>query len=299
MTKSPVVVYGFTESRAAAGRLADHLTVPVEEVAVHRFPDGESLVRIDTMAETAVLYRSLNDPNAKLVELMLAASVLRESGSSRLILVAPYLCYMRQDTAFRPGEAVSQHVVGRFLDGLFDAVVTVDPHLHRTHDLAEIFPTARTTALSAAPLLADRLHNDGISADAVLVGPDSESEQWVNAAAAPLGLEVLLGGKARRGDTDVRVEIPRIESVNQRNVILIDDMVSTGSTLIECAKQLTAAGATKIEALVVHNLTDRKVDAALRKAGIARIRSTDSVPHATNDLNLAPLLAIAINEVLP
>lgn len=299
MTKSPVAVYGFTESRAASGRLADHLTVPFEEVSVHRFPDGESLVRIDAMAKTAILYRSLNDPNDKLVEIMLAASALRETGSTRLILVAPYLCYMRQDMAFRPGEAVSQRVVGRFLDNLFDAVVTVDPHLHRTHDLSEIFPTARTTALSAAPLLADQLRTDGTSANALLVGPDSESEQWVNAVATPLGLDVLLGGKARHGDADVRVEIPRIESVNGRPVILIDDMVSTGSTLIESARQLTTAGAAAIEALVVHNLTDRTADAALREAGIIRMRSTDSVPHPTNDIDLAPLLATATREFLP
>lgn len=298
MTKLPVAVYGFEESQGAASRLAGHLTVPFEEVALHRFPDGESLVQVDASAETAIIYRSLDHPNDKLVELMLAASVLRDTGSARLILVAPYLCYMRQDTAFHPGEAVSQRVVGQFLDGLFDGVVTVDPHLHRTPDLAAVFPTAQTTTLSAAPLLADRLRSDGISADAVLVGPDSESEQWVNAAAAPLGLEVLLGGKARHGDTDVRVEIPRIESVNQRHVILIDDMVSTGSTLIECTKQLTAAGAAKIEALVVHNLTDRKVDAALRKAGVARIRSTDSVPHPTNDIKLASLLSAATSEFL-
>ena len=299
MTKVPVAVYGFKESQDAANRLAGRLKLPAKEVAVHRFPDGESLVQIDSMAETAVIYRSLNDPNDKLVELMLAASILRESGSTRLILIAPYLCYMRQDMAFHPGEAISQRVVGRFLDGLFDAVVTVDPHLHRTRDLADVFPTAQTAALSAAPLLVDQLRTDGISTDALLVGPDSESEQWVNAVAVPLGLEVLLGGKIRHGDKDVRVEVPRIEIANGRHVILIDDMVSTGSTLIECARQLTAAGAAKIEALVVHNLTDRIADAALRKAGIARIRSADSVPHPTNDINLAPLLAAATGEFLP
>ncbi len=299
MTKTPIAVYGFEESQDAAKRLADELSAPAEDVAVHRFPDGESLVRIDAMAETAILYRSLDHPNDKLVELMLAASVLRETNPARLILVAPYLCYMRQDTAFHPGEAVSQRVVGRFLDGLFDGIVTVDPHLHRTPDLAAVFPTARTATLSATPLLADRLRDDGVSTDTVLVGPDAESEQWVDAVAAPLGLEVLLGGKKRHGDTDVRVEIPGVERASGRPVILIDDMVSTGSTLIECAKQLTAAGAETIEALVVHNLTDRQVDAALREAGIARIRSTDSVPHSTNAISLASLLSTAAGEFLP
>src|SRR5690606_8630460 len=144
-----VQVFGFRESAEQAARLAAELDVPFGEVAVHRFPDGESLVRVDPPPATAILYRSLDDPNPKLFELLLAASALRDSGARRVLLVAPYLAYMRQDIAFQPGEAVSQRVIGKLLAAHFDAVMTVDPHLHRTRSLEAIMPGIRVASISA------------------------------------------------------------------------------------------------------------------------------------------------------
>ena len=136
-------VYGFPESADGARRLAAALDVPCHIAELHRFPDGESLVRLPQAAEgevgRAVVYRSLNRPNDKLVELTLAASVLRRHGATELCLVAPYMAYMRQDAVFRPGEPVSQTVVGDWLGRLFDRFVCVEPHLHRTHTLDAVF----------------------------------------------------------------------------------------------------------------------------------------------------------------
>ena len=101
--------------RAAAERLAQALGVPCRTVTVHRFPDGESLVRVEPSPETAFLYRSLDHPNDKLVELLLAVSALRANGAAKVVLIAPYLAYMRQDIAFHDGEAISQRVVGKLL----------------------------------------------------------------------------------------------------------------------------------------------------------------------------------------
>ena len=130
-----------------------------------------------------VLLRTLDHPNEKLVDLLLAARTARLLGARHLTLVAPYLAYMRQDMAFHPGEAVSQRIVGRFLADLFDAVITVDPHLHRIARLAQAVPVAQAVVLSGAPLLADLIAQR--RPGALLVGPDSESAQWVSQAAAP------------------------------------------------------------------------------------------------------------------
>ncbi len=291
-------VYGFSESAPAARRLAEALDRPFSAVDHRRFPDGESLVRVDPRAETAILYRSLDRPNEKLVELMLAASALRDAGAGRLVLVAPYLCYMRQDCAFRPGEAVSQRVVCGFLDGLFDAVLTVDPHLHRTARLQSLFATARAVALTAGPALSGELRGSAVPDDAILVGPDRESRQWVQAVADPLGLEVMVGEKTRSGDREVRVEIDRAERAAGRPVILVDDIVASGDSLIECAGQLARAGAGPIEAIFVHALYGPAEAEAMRSAGITRLRSTDSVSHPSNAVPLAPLLAAALGEAL-
>jgi ribose-phosphate pyrophosphokinase len=120
--------------------------LPVQRIARHRFPDGELKLTLPPRLSAEVrILRSLHAPNEKLVELILAARAARELGAREVTLIAPYLAYMRQDSAFRPGEVVSQKVIGRLLADLFDAVVTVDPHLHRIATLNEAVPLARAT----------------------------------------------------------------------------------------------------------------------------------------------------------
>ena len=282
-------------SAGPASKLANRLGLPCREVSVHRFPDGESLVRVAPADGTVLLYGSLDDPNDKLVALMLAASAFRDGGARRLVLVAPYMCYMRQDIAFHAGEAVSQRVVGRFLAGLFDRVVTVDPHLHRTADLAGVFAGSETTVLSAAGLLSAAIAEDGeLSKNLLLVGPDAESRQWVEAVAAPLQADVLIGEKHRQGDRRVRIDLPDAARVRGRTALIVDDLVSSGVTLSVCAACLRDAGAARVEALAVHAICGDDDLAAMRRAGIGRFRSTDSVMHASNAIALAPLLAEAL-----
>ena len=290
-------LHAFSEGGEAAARLSETLGIPCREISVHSFPDGESLVRISSTAGTAIVYRSLDRPNDKLIDLILAASALRDAGVTRLVLVAPYLCYMRQDTAFHPGEAVSQKVIGRLLDGTFDEIVTVDPHLHRTLHLSEVFPAAKAVSVSATSIFAAQLRADGIAVDAILVGPDSESRQWVEAVAKPLGLDVLVGEKTRRSDRGVDIVVPDVAAIKGRPAVVIDDVVSTGGTLIQCAKRLIAAGAASVEVLAVHALWGPEEEAALRASGISRIRSSDSIQHPSSAIHLAPLLANTLREM--
>ena len=178
---APELVLGFDDYAAPAERLAAALGVRSARVAAHRFPDGESRVTVPLpLPERVAICRSLDHPNDKLVEVILAAETAREHGARSLALVAPYLCYQRQDVAFAPGEAVSQRIVGRLLAGRFDAVVAVDPHLHRVATLAEAVPAKAAVALSAASLFGDFLRER--VPGALLVGPDEESAQWLAAA---------------------------------------------------------------------------------------------------------------------
>lgn len=288
-------VLGFSESLTQARALAASLGCPGAEIFVHRFPDGESLVRVPQQpVEHAILYRSLDRPNDKLIELLLAARALREQGCRRLTLVAPYLCYMRQDTAFQPGEAVSQRHIGAFLAGLFDAVVTVDPHLHRIERLEQAIPIRHAVAVSAAPLFGEVLKQ---RADRpLLLGPDAESAQWVSAIARLSGLDWAVARKERRGDREVESILPEA-ALAGRSIVLVDDVASSGHTLAAVARQLYAAGAGRVEAYITHALFAGEALELLRAAGVIKIISSDSIPHSSNAVALAPLLAQALEAL--
>lgn len=288
-----VLLYFDDEACAPAlARAAGFAAVPIER---HRFPDGELRLRLPpSLPSRVVLHRSLHQPNEKLVELLIAARTARELGARELVLVAPYLAYMRQDAAFRPGEAVSQRIVGAFLAGLFDAVITVDPHLHRIARLAEAVSTRAAVAVSAAPRIGSFLAER--SRDWLLLGPDAESAQWVAQAGAAGGLDYAVCTKTRHGDREVAISLPALP-LRGRRVAIVDDIASTARTVAQAANLARAAGATEVVVAVTHALFADDALAHLHRAGVSEIWSTDSVPHASNRISLAPLLAEALAEL--
>jgi ribose-phosphate pyrophosphokinase len=281
---------------ADATRLAARLGVPVHEIALHRFPDGELSVAVGRAAATTILYVPLDQPNDKLLAILFAAEALRRAGARRLVLAAPYLCYMRQDAAFHEGEAISQRVVGRLLAETVDRVITVDAHLHRTKTIEEVFPGIEAVDLSAMPAIADFLRAAGIGPATVVVGPDAESEPWVRDLAGRLALAHAVARKTRRGDRSVEIAFADPTLFKGRPALLVDDIVSSGGTLIACAKALTAAGATTIDAVITHALFAPELVGSLFEAGIRSIKSTDSVPHPTNAIALDGILADALRK---
>jgi ribose-phosphate pyrophosphokinase len=284
-------LYAFADSSVLARRLARRLAVPTRVVGTHHFPDGETLVRVPPQAaRRSVLVRTLHQPNAKLVETLLAADALRRAGAEELTLVAPYLPYMRQDAVFRAGESLSQRVVGKLLGDAFDRVLTVEAHLHRVSSLAEVVPGA-AVSLSAATLIAAWVRRRGPGC--MVAGPDSESRPWVEAIAAAAGAPSLVGRKRRLGDRRVRVEFDAQPPA--RRAILVDDVVSSGRTLASAARALRRGGISAVEAVVVHAIFAPGALAELRRAGVERVVSCNSVPHASNRIDLSPLLAAALS----
>jgi ribose-phosphate pyrophosphokinase len=292
-----MLVLGFEDYRPQGERLAKALECPFATARVHRFPDGESKLTLPPgLPETLIICRSLNQPNDKLVELLLAAETARDGGVQLIILVAPYLCYMRQDIAFQPGEAVSQRIIGRFLAGLCDAVITVDPHLHRIEQLTQAIPIEHAIALSATAAMAGFLQAQCDLARALLLGPDDESRQWAQRIAVPTGLDYQVASKQRLGDRHVQISLPG-DDYTGRDIILVDDMISTGRTLITVAQELKRHGAAHIDCLATHALFPDAVLRQLHSAGIRHIWSSDSVSHKSNALHLDTLLAAAVRDL--
>jgi ribose-phosphate pyrophosphokinase len=294
MTPPPALVLHFADEAALATRLAAALGGAAACIEVHVFPDRETRLRLPpALPRRAVLLRGLQQPNAKLAPLLLAAAGARELGCERLELVSPYLAYMRQDMAFTPGEVVSQRHLGRLLAGAFDSVITVDPHLHRVATMDEVVPGRRGVALTAATLLGH--HVAQAVPGALLLAPDEEAGQWVRRAAQAAGLDHAVCLKQRRGDRDVTVALHGAP-VRGRAVVLLDDVASTGRTLVSAAQGALAAGAASVDVAVTHALFVGDALAEVQAAGVRHVWSSDAVPHESNAVSIVPLLAAALRE---
>lgn len=294
--QQPLLVLGLPEAGALPAQLAAQLRCGCSELVLHRFPDGECLMRLgaDVQGRRVVFAGSLDHPDGKTLPLIFAADAARELGAARVGLVAPYLAYMRQDDRFRADEAVTSRTYARLLSGALDFLVTVDPHLHRWHSLGEIY-SIRTRTVAAAPAIAQWLK--GEVAAPLLVGPDEESQQWVAEVARLCGAPWTVMVKQRHGDRDVAVQMTGGASWPGRTPVLLDDIGSSGQTLVAALQVLAQSGLRETVCIVVHALFTPQAQQAMLDAGAARVVSCDTVAHPTNAIAVAPLLGPAVLEM--
>ena len=173
----------------------------------------------------------------------------------------------------------------------------MEPHLHRIDDLAKVFPGCASVAIGAGGALADALRADGVDGRTVVLGPDEESAPLAAATAQPLGLDWGVGEKVRSGDRDVAVSLPDGLDLTGRPVVIVDDVVSSGMTLVDCARAALARGAASLEALTVHALYADGIEPVFREAGIRRVRSGDGVSHPSNAIPLDGILAASLAKL--
>jgi ribose-phosphate pyrophosphokinase len=293
------VVLSSPGAERLAASLARQLGATVVPVLVRSFPDGESLVRIDGELPggcDAVLACDLHHPDRKLLPLVFAADAAHELGARRVGLVCPYLPYMRQDARFHPGEAISSRSFARLLSRTVEWLVTVDPHLHRHRSLAELY-SIPGHVVHAAPRIADFIREQ--VPRPLLVGPDEESAQWVSDVAGRVGAPFTVLSKVRSGD--VEVEVSSLDDAREwrgRTPVLVDDIVSTARTLAAAVARLRAAGHAAPVCIGVHALFEGDALAALERAGAARVVTCDTVPHATNGIDLSADIAAAVRPLV-
>ncbi len=295
MTHSAAIL-SFPASQPQAQELAKQAGLPWQRVELHHFPDGESKITLpESLPEKVFVYQSLDRPNQKLVDLILLAGGLKAQGVTSRILVAPYLCYMRQDKAFHSGEVISQRIIGQLLAAYFEGVLTVDAHLHRVKQLSDAIPCQHAVNVTATQPMAEFLHHAALP-QPFLIGPDAESEQWVAEIAQYDHLDYRIATKIRLGDAQVRITLPK-GAYHDRHIVLVDDVVSTGHTLLETISLLRAYSPASISVMVTHALFVGEALAQLTSAGVAHIWSCDSVIHPTNRIPLANMLAEQVHQI--
>lgn len=290
------VVLALPESASLGRRVSELAAMPLGVVESRRFPDDETYLRIgaECAGKSVVLVCTLDRPDRKLLPLVFLAEAARAMGAARVGLVAPYLAYLRQDRQFHPGEAVTSRTFAVLLSRYVDWLATVDPHLHRYRALTEIY-SVPSRVVHAAPALSAWMaaHVER----PVVVGPDEESAQWVQEVADRAGAPFVVMRKTRHGDRAVEVSAPDVSAYLTHTPVVVDDIVSSGQTMVETVKRLVAARLRAPVCVAVHALFSENVEQALRDAGAARMVTTTSVPHATSQIDIVPLLVPAIREL--
>lgn len=273
--------------------LAARLGVEVAELEVRSFPDEETYLRWRTSPKgrDVVLLCTLDRPDGKILPLLFAAAAARDLGAASVGLVCPYLGYMRQDRRFRPGEAVTSGHFAAMVSAHCDWLVTVDPHLHRHGSLSDIY-SVPATAVQAAPLIAE--WSAGSIERPVLIGPDGESEQWVAAVAGRIDAPHTVLRKTRHGDRDVEVSVPDLERWRGHTPVLVDDIVSTGRTMIATLHHLADKETLPPTCIAVHGIFAGTAYRELLDAGASRVATCNTIPHDSNAIDVTQALADAI-----
>ena len=274
-------------------KVAEITGFPVLGFMLRSFPDGESYIRLlkNVDGKKVHIICSLNQPDSKTIPLILLAETARNEGAAEIVLIAPYLAYMRQDIKFNSGESVSASNYAKIISPFFNSIITIDPHLHRIHDLNEIY-SIPSKVLHSAPYISGWIKNNIQSP--LIVGPDEESYQWVEEVAKGANAPFIVLKKTRYSDKDVKIEMPDVNEYRHRCPVLIDDIISSAHTMHQTVMNLKEAGMNSPVCIGVHGIFGEDAFRLLQSSG-ARIITTNSIIHSTNQIDMSPLIAGTIS----
>ncbi len=274
-----------------AGRLASLTGLPQGHAVVGRFPSGELRATLETpvAGRPCLLLGAVAPPDEDLLGTLLLADTLRKEGARRVTALLPYLAYARQDVE-EPGRSLAAAWLGRLLQASgVDAVVTVDVHSRRIHDL---FPLP-VRSLSPARLFADWVPAD----DPTVVAPDEGAIERAEALRREAGIRRPIAHFVKRRTAEGVAHTALVGEVSRRAVV-VDDILDTGGTLVSACERLQQAGVEDIVVMATHGLFTGSRWRRLWALGVRRIYCTDTVPppqevtgQALTVLSSAPLLA--------
>lgn len=292
-----MIIFALPGNEDLSDKLAIHLKAEKGTATIRQFPDGESYVQIhsDVKGKCVVLVCTLDQPDAKMLPLYFLSNTAKALGAVCTCLVAPYLAYMRQDKQFHPGEGVTSAYFAKLISSFADTLTTVDPHLHRRSSLSEIYTVPNKLIHATSHI------SKWISANIkkpVLIGPDSESEQWVAVVAKEANAPFTILEKVRHGDRDVEVSIPDVANFKDHTPVLVDDIISTARTMIETVGHLKKAGMRPPVCVGVHAVLAGSAYSDLKNSGVEQIVTCNTIPHESNQIDLSDILAEEIKQLM-
>jgi ribose-phosphate pyrophosphokinase len=270
------------------GKLASVLGCQVAGLDHKKFPDGEAYVRVTTPVRGQdVVVVQTTWPNDGLVELLLLEDALRRMGAARITVVVPYFAYARQDRVFLEGESVSAEAVMKHLADGADRIVTVDLHRPATLNVVK----AATANVSGVPAIADFFR---ALPPQMVLAPDKNALDRAREAAKLLGAEVDHLVKKRVAPDRVELQVHELDVAGKR-VLIVDDIISTGGTMMAAAQELRRQGATSVSAACTHGLFAPGALDKLHAAGLEQVVATDTIEGPASAVTVAGEVAKAIH----
>ena len=291
------ILFALPGNEKLVEQLARRLDAEIGHTMIRQFPDQETYVQIksDVKGKRVVLVCTLHQPDEKLLPLYFLSKTAKDLGADCTCLIAPYLAYMRQDKRFRSGEGITSEYFGALISEFAETLVTVDPHLHRRGSLSEVYAIPNRVVHAADQISAWIKSNIN---NPVLVGPDSESEQWVSEVAKNAGAPFMVLEKTRHGDREVRVSVPNVQGYIDHTPVLVDDIISTARTMIETVGHLKRAGMKAPVCIGVHAIFAGNAFKELYEAGASSIVTSNTIQHESNGIDISELMANGYLKVM-
>lgn len=284
------IIIGIPPSNILAKEVARVSKIDYATLKVTKFPDNELHIRypVSLTGKKVFLFLSLFNPNEKIVELLFTAMAAKEMKAKKVVLIAPYFPYLREDKLFHKGEIVSARILAKLISKAVDELITIDPHLHRIKSLSEIFDI-KTQKLSCNKLISNYIKNN--YKKPLIIGPDKESYQWARNVAKLVGCEAYVFTKKRLGSEKVKIHSDIKKDLKKYDIIIVDDIISTGHTIVKTVNNLKRNGAKNISCICVHGLLLKNSMKRLKKAGIKDLVTTNTIPNLRSKIQINQLIA--------
>jgi len=270
-----------------ARQIAKKLGAKYSELQVTKFPDGELDIKFKTnlKSKRVLLVQSFyGNLNEKIIETLFAVYTAKDLGAKKVELFASHFPYFRKDKRFSNGECVSIKVMSKLFK-VFNRIYVIDPHLHRIKKIKSVFKKGKK--LSVVPLVAKYLKAHKIK-NIIFIGPDSESLQWAKKAATIVDGEYTIFKKTRYGSRKVKIILPKKVDISNKNVIILDDIISSGHTMLETVRQIKKYKPHKIYCIAIHGLfADEKTFKELKKHAV--VLSTNTVPSKVAKIDISDI----------
>ncbi len=293
-----MIVVAGPASPMLSAKIADLLDAKLITPSFKTFPDGESYIRIDNpktlKGETVVIVNTMYpDQNRRVIELLLMASIARDYDCDKLYTVVPYMAYARQDKRFLEGEAISLKVLAEIIGKVSDKVVTVDLHSPETIS----FFGKNATNVTAMNDIGNFLSENYSFKNPLVIGPDQGALEYAKTVANILGAEYSYCEKMRdRYTGEITMSVKDID-VKNRDVIIVDDIISTGGTVALASTNLRKMGATNIVACCTHALMVGEAEHKIISSGVSEILSTDTIECKYTRISVAKTIASEIRKL--